>query len=134
MSVPCYFTNKIHLAYRVYVGKYVKGDEKLGHLTVRQYPYCENLFTKSQENMKRHIKVCAAKEGITDYFDNGDIFVFQDNLKYLGNASFIVYFYFETITGNTVFFYPKMFVLRYCQIYSFHPRLNLEKIVIFRSF
>ena len=27
-----------------------------------------------------------------------------------------------------------MFVVSYCQIYSFHPRLNLEKIVIFQSF
>ena len=27
-----------------------------------------------------------------------------------------------------------MFVVSYCQIYSFHPNLNLEKIVIFRSF
>ena len=35
----------------------------------------------------------------------------------------------------TLFFFdPKMFVVSYCQIYSFHPGLNLEKIVIFRSF
>ena len=28
----------------------------------------------------------------------------------------------------------KMFVISYCQIYAFHPSLNLDKIVIFRSF
>ena len=27
-----------------------------------------------------------------------------------------------------------MYVISYCQIYSFHPSLNLDKIVIFRSF
>ena len=27
-----------------------------------------------------------------------------------------------------------MFVVSYCQIYSFHPSLNLDKIVIFRTF
>ena len=27
-----------------------------------------------------------------------------------------------------------MFVVSYCQIYSFHPSLNLEKLVIYRSF
>ena len=32
------------------------------------------------------------------------------------------------------FFDPKMFVVSYCQIYSFHPSLNLDKIVIFRIF
>ena len=27
-----------------------------------------------------------------------------------------------------------MYVISYCQIYSFHPSLNLDKVVIFRSF
>ena len=31
-------------------------------------------------------------------------------------------------------FDPKMFVLSYCQIYSFHSSLNLEKKLILRSF
>ena len=32
------------------------------------------------------------------------------------------------------FFYPKMFVVSYCQIYYLHPSLNLDKIVVFWSF
>ena len=48
---------------------------------------------------------------------------------------FTVYFDFETTTGSSVFFfYPKMYVISYCQIYSFYPPLNLDKVVIFRSF
>ena len=27
-----------------------------------------------------------------------------------------------------------MFVISYCQIYAFHPKLNFDRIVIFRSF
>ena len=27
-----------------------------------------------------------------------------------------------------------MYIISYCQIYSFHPSLNLDKLVIFRSF
>ena len=84
--------------------------------------------------MKRHVHVCAAKEGITYCFNNGEVISFQDNIKYLGDVPFTVYFDFETITGGTVLFDPKMFVGSYCQVYSFHPSLNLEKIVIFRSF
>ena len=34
--VICYFTDKIHLAYRSYVSKKVKGEEKIGNHTVRQ--------------------------------------------------------------------------------------------------
>lgn len=41
---------------------------------------------------------------------------------------------FETTTDNTVIFDLKMFVISYCQIYTFHPSLNLDKTVIFRSF
>ena len=76
-----------------------------------------------------------AREGITYAFDNGQILNYQDNFKYLGDLPFTVYFDFETTTGgNSVFFYSSMYVIGYCQIYSFYPSLNLDKIVIFRSY
>ena len=84
--------------------------------------------------MAKHNKVCAAKEGIISTFDNGKIIYFQDNFKFLGHVPFTVYFDFETTTGNAIFLDPKMFVVSYCQIYSFHPSLSLDKVVIFRSF
>ena len=52
----------------------------------------------------------------------------------MGDVPFMVYFNFETTTGSSVFLDPKMYVISYCQIYSFHPSLNLDKVVIFRSF
>ena len=67
-------------------------------------------------------------------FDNGQIITFQDNFKYLGDIPFTVYFDFETTTGDSVFFDSEMFVVSYCQIYSFHPSLNLDKIFIYHSF
>ena len=45
----------------------------------------------------------------------------------MGDAPFTASFDFETTTGNAVFLYPKMYVLSHCQIYAFHPNLNLEK-------
>ena len=81
--------------------------------------------------MKNLIRVCAAKDGITYCFNNGEIISLQDIFKYLGDAP---YFFHQCSTGDTVFFDLKMFVLSYCQIYSFHSSLNLEKNVIFRSF
>ena len=80
------------------------------------------------------MSVCAGKEGITYAFDNGQIVNFQDNFKYLDYVQFTVYFDFETTTGNSTFSDPKIYVVSYCQIYSFHPSLNLDKVVIFRSF
>ena len=40
----------------------------------------------------------------------------------------------ETTTGDNVFNDKKIFVISYCQIYAFHPDLNLDKTVIFGSF
>ena len=134
IPIPCLFINQIHLAYRSYLGQFTKREEKIIHRTVKQCHYCENVFVKTDEATKKHLSVCAAKGGITYAFDNGQIVNFQDNFKYLGDMPFTVYFDFETTTGNSAFSEPKMYVISYCQIYTFHPSLNLDKIVIFRSF
>ena len=84
--------------------------------------------------IKTHTDVCPAMENITYCFRNGEIVSFQDNFRYLGNVQFTVYFDFKTTTANAVIFDPKMFVISYCPIYTFYPSLNLDKIVIFRSF
>ena len=48
VPVLCYFTDKIHLAYRSYIGRYVKGEEKVGHPTAIQCHYCEKSFCKKR--------------------------------------------------------------------------------------
>ena len=53
VPVPCYFIDKIHLAYRSYIGKNIKRKEKTIHYTVKQCPYCENFFVKSDEIIKK---------------------------------------------------------------------------------
>ena len=88
----------------------------MGHLTVRKCPCCEKLFARNNENMKKHTKVCSAKEGITYCFNNGEIISSQDNFKYLGDVPFIVFFDFETTTDNIAFFDLKIFAVSYCQI------------------
>ena len=83
--------------------------------------------------MKKHLSICAAREGITYAFDNGQIINYQDNFK-CGWCAFYSIFRFRDNNWHLCFFYPKMYVISYCQIYSFHPSLNLDKVVIFRSF
>ena len=51
--------------------------------------------------MKKHLSICAAREGVTD---NGQIITFLDDFKYLCDIPFSVFFDFEiTNTGGTVF-------------------------------
>ena len=135
VPVPCYFTSEIHLAYRSYIGYFDKEKEQIKNKTVFQCHYCQNFFVKSKEQMEKHLSICSAKEGITYAFDNGQILNYQDNLKYLSDLSFTVFFDFETTTGgNSIFLYPAMYVMSCCQIYSFHPSLGSDKVVGFRSF
>ena len=134
IPIPCFFTDQIHLAYRSYIAVVQKEKENIHSRTVKQCYYCESFFAMNEESMQSHLQVCAAKEGITYALDNGQILSFQENFKYLGDVPFTVSFDFETATTDSVFFDPKMFVISYYQIYSFHPALNLDKTVIFRSF
>ena len=85
VPVPCYFTNEINLAYRSYVGTFNKGNEHVIHRTVRQCCFCQKIFAKNEENVKNHISIYSAREGITHAFDNGQILNYQDNFKYLGD-------------------------------------------------
>ena len=84
--------------------------------------------------MQKHLLICAAKEGITYSFDNSQRIDYQGNYKYIGDLPFVVYFDFETTTGDAVFFYSKMFIVSYYMIFSFNKALNFDKTVIFRSF
>ena len=103
VPIPCYFMDQIHLAYESYIGRNFKKKKKI-HSTVKQYHYCENLFEKNGANINKHMKVCAAKGGITYCFNNGEMISFQDNFKFLSDVPFTVYLDFETSTGDTVFF------------------------------
>ena len=82
----------------------------------------------------KHTKRWTSREGIVYSFENDKIISFQDNFRQMRDVPFTFYFDFETTTGNDIFKDPKMFVISYCQICSFHCALNLDKIVIFRSF
>ena len=52
----------------------------------------------------------------------------------MGDFPFVVFFDFETTTGDSILHDSKMFVINYCQINAFHPDLKLDKIIIFHSF
>ena len=42
--------------------------------------------------MKKHLSICAAREGITYAFDKGQIINFQDNFKYPGEVPMLFIF------------------------------------------
>ena len=57
VPLACFFTDQIHLAYRSYISRFEKGKEDISHRVVKQCYYCENLFVKNDEKMKKHLQV-----------------------------------------------------------------------------
>ena len=131
--IKCLFTESLHLAFGSYVDK-----KKMGNIGfIIQQP--DNVINAKiilpvQKTSFQNIKKYTSIEGIICSIENNKIISLQDNFKYLGDVLFSVYFDFETTTGDDIFQDPKMFAINYCQINVFHLALNLDKIVIFRSF
>ena len=92
------------------------------------------LFCLFKKRVFKTSKKYTSIEGIIYSIENNKIISLQDNFKYLGDVLFTVYFDFETTTSDDIFQDPKIFAINYCQINVFHLALNLDKIVIFRSF
>ena len=132
-TIACFFTGSLHLAHRSYYSRKTKDKQLLIHPTTRQCYYCDHYFA-SKQVFENHIKRCSNVAGIVYKFSNKKIVSFQDNFKYIGDLPFTVCFDFEITTGDSVTDDKKMFVISYCQIYTFHPSLNLDNIVIFRRF
>ena len=76
-----------------------------------------------------HVKCCSDIAGIIYKSEHKNVVSFQDNFSYVGDLPFVIYFDYETTTGDSVFKDKNIFVTSYCQIYEFHPDLNLDKIV-----
>ena len=130
---PVFFLIKFFWPIKVILVEWIEARSLFPVELLNNCHFYEKFFVKNDEAMKKYLLICATREGVTYSFDNGQI-TNTDNFKYLGDVAFTVYFDFETTTSGSAFFDPKIFVVSHYQIYSFHPSLNLDKIVIFRSF
>ena len=130
-NIICYYTDDLALAYRTHYLRKVKETDVISNLVYRQCYYCDHFFIRKSV-LEKHIKLCSSVAGVAYKFNNRKIVSFQDNFKFMGDLPFTVYFDFETTTGaiNDKI----MVVISCCQIFAFNPSLNLQKIVIFRSF
>ena len=62
---------------------------------------------------------------------------YQDNFHAKGDVPFVIYFDFETAAPTDTCLDPKqkkMFVISYVMIVAFHPELQIDRIIIQRSF
>ena len=103
---------------------------------VYQCYYCNKFFSE-QTKQERHSKNCSGIPGIVYNFNNQNLITYQDKFNAKGDVPFVVYFDFETTAPTFNFAYSeqkKMFVVSYVMIVAFHPNLNLDRIIIQRSY
>ena len=88
-----------------------------------EYYHCSNSFVNNNK-YEKYIKNYSRIPGVLHKFDNLNIVIFENNLKYKGNHPFVAYCNFEITTTSESAFNPenrKMFAVCYIIIFASHP-------------
>ena len=128
------FSIDISQAYSAY---YSSGSWMHRAQKVKQCHYCNHFFVHNPQKFERHLKQCSRKPGVIYNFTNQSSVSYKDNFKTKGDLPFCVYFDFETTAPTDTCLDPeqkKMSVVSHVMIVAFHPALNLERVIIYRSF
>ena len=64
-----------------------------------QYYAC-NKFLMEKKSLQRHLNSCGHMPGILCKFENQNIQTFFNNVKFMGDVSFSIYFHFETTSSK----------------------------------
>ena len=130
--IKCYFSTDIKLAYR---GRAPKKNKMVNNVPHECY-YCASFFA-SKQLFETHLKCCSGKAGIVYNFNIQNIVTFEENLKYMGDLPFSAYADFETTAPAADNLCPennKIFSVSYSIVFAWHPKLNLPRQCVVRSF
>ena len=128
----CYYSQDISKSYRNSCGD----REKFSHGVAFECYYCRKFFARAHKQ-KILIENCSSAPRIIYNFNKKNLITIEDDFKSKGDIPVAMYFDFETTTPINKCFDPeakKMFVMFYVLIATFHPHLNLRKIIVQRSY
>ena len=131
----CFFTHKLHLAYKAVYNETTKWD-KLKSTCAFQCYFCGKFWTR-QTRLATHMKNCLGKPGFVYNFQTRNLLTFEENLKFKRDVPLTTYIDFETTAPTDCCLdleSNKMNVVSYVIILAFHPKLQLPRIIIERSF
>ena len=127
----CCFTTDISLAYSAY---YLGASKTKTATKIQLCHYRNHFFALNQNKFERYLKHCS---GVIYNFTNQSLVSYKDNFKAKGDLPFCVYFDFGTTAPTDICLdieQKKMFVVSYVMIVAFHPALQLDRVMIYRSF
>ena len=94
-------------------------------------------FLIEKPHLEKHLEVCGSIPGKVYQFENLNILTFEDNVTFMGELPFAIYFDVETTSGKKVYEFDdiaEMYTVSYAFLVVFHPKLNLDRICVVRSF
>ena len=83
------------------------------------------------------MNVCGRFPGIVYNFENQNIQTIFDNMKFMGDLPFTIYFDLEATTGKKVYNFDEdatLYPVSYAFVIAFHPSLIIEKESVVWSF
>ena len=131
----CFFTDKLHLAYKAVYNETTKWD-KLKSTCAFQCYFCGKFWTRKNK-LATHMKNCLGKPGFVYNFQTRNLLTYEENIKFKRDVPLTTYIDFETTAPTDCCLDPesnKMNVVSYVIILAFHPKLQLPRIIIERSF
>ena len=99
--------------------------------------YCCSKFFIERKSLERHMNFCVHLPGIVYKFKNQNLKTFFDNMKFMGDIPFSIYFDLETPTVKKVYNFDEdatLYPVYYALVVAFHASLNTGKIPVVRSF
>ena len=105
--------------------------------TAEQCYACNKFFIKKKKCFERHLNVCSDVDGIIYKFENQNIQSFFDNMKFMEDLLFPIYFDFETTSGKKIYNFDDdstLYSVSYAFMVAFHPKLNIGKLFLVKSF
>ena len=132
----CFFTDKLHMAYRASIDRTRKGKTVIENMCAHQCYFCGKYFCRKQR-LPVHMNNCAGNPGFVYNFQTRNLLTFEENIKFKRDVPLTTYIDFETTAPTDDYLDPecnKMNVVSYVIILAFHFKLNLPRIVIERSF
>ena len=130
--INCYFSNKINLAFRSTFSE----NWILRHGTTFQCRFYSNYYRRKDKN-DRHLDSSTGKTGYIYSFNRQSLITFEENLKYKCDIPLTAYIDFEITAPTDDCLDPenaKTFAASYVIISTFHPELEIDKVIIESSF
>ena len=93
------FSKSIHKTYRKTLSIDKKGNIEQTN-AYKSYGCCQ--FFSRKIRFASYLKICAKMLRVIYKFENQSLVTCENNLKFIGDLSFSVYFDFETATGSSL--------------------------------